>query len=116
MIEGDPIPAARPRFNYACYQPASNREYRREVERSAQIAMCGRLPMSGPLAVVVKLYRKYSATSKKFGDVDNHLKGIFDGLNGIVFADDSQIVRCVVEKFTDKDKPRAEVYIESLTA
>ena len=52
-----------------------------------------------------------NATSN-IGDVDNHLKALFDGLNQIVFDDDSQITRCVVEKHTDKAEPRAEIEIE----
>lgn len=111
IIAGDPIPAARPRFNKVCYQPSRNREYRREVETAAQILMRGRDPLRGALSVVVKLYRRYEPTSRNYGDVDNHLKALFDGMQGLIFKDDRQIVRCVVEKYQDKEKPRAEVFV-----
>ena len=114
IIEGDPIPAMRPRFNRVCYQPKRNREYRQEVEQSAQILMRGREPLVGALSVVVKLYRRYEPTSRMYGDVDNHLKALFDGMNQLVFKDDAQIVRCVVEKYQDKIKPRAEVFVTEL--
>ena len=64
------------------------------------------------MSAVVKLYRKYKPSARNFGDVDNHLKALFDGMNQIVFVDDSQITRCVVEKYTDKKQPRAEIEIE----
>ena len=78
---------------------------------SAMAAMSGRKPLTGAICAAVKLYRKFKPTALHYGDVDNHLKAIFDGMNQIVFVDDSQIVRCVVEKFTDKENPRAEIFI-----
>lgn len=111
-ILGDVIPAARPRFSgRRAYQPKRNVEYRQRVQESARTAMNGKSPLEGEICAIVKLYRKYKRTARTFGDIDNHLKAIFDGMNQIVFADDSQIVRCTVEKFTDKENPRAEIEI-----
>lgn len=70
--------------------------------------------MTGAVVADVKLFRRYKPTARNFGDVDNHLKAIFDGLNQIVFDDDRQIVRCVVEKFQDKANPRAELTFTNL--
>lgn len=112
IIGADPVPGARPRFDGKhAYQPARNREYRQEVQMAATLTMRGREPLRGPISVEVKLYRKYKRTSRKFGDVDNHLKALFDGLNGIAFLDDSQIVSCSVEKLKDAKNPRTEVII-----
>lgn len=113
-IDGEPIPAARPRFSgKRAYQPKRNVEYRKQVQAAALIAMDGREPLTGEVVAVVKLFRKYKPTARNFGDVDNHLKSLFDGMNQIVFADDAQITKCVVEKFTDKVQPRAEIEIET---
>lgn len=115
LIDGEPIPAARPRFGGGhAYQPKRNSEYRARVQRAARAAMGGSAPMAGAVVADVKLYRKYKPTARNFGDVDNHLKAIFDGLNQIVFDDDRQIVRCVVEKFQDKLNPRAELTFTNL--
>ncbi len=112
IVEGDVIPLARPKFGgRRCYQPARNVEYRSLVQWTARQAMKGAEPMTGEICAAVKIYRKYRRTSRRFGDVDNFLKAIFDSLSGIVFKDDAQIVRCVVEKFTDKKNPRAEIEI-----
>ena len=115
LIEGEPVPAQRPRFSgRRCYQPARNAEYRSEVEYAARLAMRGKQPLKGALTANVKLYRKYKPTSRIFGDVDNHLKALFDGMNQIVFEDDAQIVQCSVSKHTDKKNPRAEIWIREL--
>lgn len=113
-IEGDVIPAARPRFGgKRAYQPRRNVEYRQRVQAAAREAMKGAKPLQGEVVATVRLYRKYKPTARNFGDVDNLLKGVFDGMNQIVFVDDAQITKCVVEKITDKTEPRAEIEIES---
>lgn len=109
-IEADPIPAARPRFgNRSVYQPARNREFRLEVQRAALAAMHGHEMMTGEICALLKLYRRFKPTARNFGDADNHAKAILDGLNGICYRDDAQIVKLTVEKRTDKTSPRAEI-------
>ena len=115
LIEGEPIPAARPRFSHGhAYQPKNNREYRERVTNAARSAMGSKAPLTGAIAAVVKLYRKYKPTARNFGDIDNHLKALFDGMNQIVFLDDSQLTKCVVEKFLDKTNPRTEIEISEV--
>ena len=114
-IDSDPVPAARPRFSgRRAYQPARNRSYRELIQVVAKIAMKGRKLFSGQICAEIKLFRRFKPTAKNFGDVDNHLKAIFDGMNKIVFDDDAQVVQCVVTKHTDKLNPRAEVEIKEL--
>lgn len=114
-ILGDVIPAARPRFSgYRVYQSKRNTEYRHKIQSAAKSAMKDAPPMTGELEANVKLYRKYKRAARIYGDVDNHLKAIFDGMNSIVFADDSQICRCTVEKFTDKERPRAVIEVGTI--
>lgn len=112
-IPGDSVPAARPRFSGGhCYQPKRNREYRERVKSAAKSAMAGASPLDGELTCRIKIFRRYKRTARIFGDVDNHLKALFDGMNGIIFVDDAQVVRCVVEKYRDKERPRAEIEID----
>ena len=114
VVECDPLPAQRPRFSgRRCYQSARDKNYREQVQWQARLAMKSSAPLTCALKADVKLYRRYRPTSKRFGDVDNFLKALFDGMNQIVFADDSQIVQCTVTKHTDKDRPRAEILISS---
>lgn len=111
-VDGDVIPAARPRFgNGRAYQPKRNVEYRERIREAARAAMGGKPPLDGELSADVKLYRKYKPATIQYGDLDNHLKALFDGCNKVVFLDDKQIVQCTVEKFQDKQNPRAEITI-----
>ena len=114
-IAGDAIPAARPRFiGRRMYQPKRNAAYRRKVQSAARLAMKGAEPLTCEICADVKIFRRYKRAARIFGDVDNHLKAIFDGMNQIVFCDDAQICQCTVEKYTDKEKPRVEIEIRCL--
>lgn len=115
VVPSEPIPAARTRFSGHVYQPKRNREFREVVQQAARLAMGNRPPLQGEVAATVKLYRRYRPTTRNYGDADNHLKAILDALNGIVYLDDAQIVRCLVEKFTDKEDPRAEIELVTLS-
>lgn len=46
-------------------------------------------------------------------DIDNIVKSILDSLNKIAYDDDSQVVKCDIEKFYDEN-PRVEVEIEEI--
>lgn len=115
MVAVEPIPASRPRFGrgkaYICRRDL---EYRQQIKHAAAGVMDGQEPLTESLVVVVNLFRKIKANSRRYGDLDNHLKNIFDSLNGTVFIDDAQIVDCRVSKHTDKTSPRLEVEITTL--
>lgn len=109
----EPIPQPRPRFSRfgGVYFSKEITEYKTKISQVAQATMQKLQPLTGDLSAVIRLYRKFKRSSRRYGDCDNHAKAICDALNKIVYADDSQIVRCVVEKFTDKENPRVEVAI-----
>lgn len=85
--------------------------------KKAQVQMCaaaamrptGELlanpPLMGPLEVTIKAYRVKPASwpKKRWAwvqkqDADNIAKLVSDGCNGIIWGDDAQIVRLIVEK------------------
>ena len=47
--------------------------------------------------------------ARKAGDIDGILKVVLDSLQGVVYKNDSQITRLVVEKHDDKKNPRIEL-------
>ena len=49
-------------------------------------------------------------------DCDNIAKAALDAIKGVAFPDDRQVVRLVVEKRLDRERPRVEVEIERLTS
>lgn len=66
---------------------------------------------SAPKYVYERLTRGEWNTNKP--DIDNLLKSILDGCNGIAYEDDNQIAAVVAHK-TYSDCPRVEVIIEQL--
>lgn len=131
VLAGEPRGKGRPRFapqTGRAYTDANTRNYESQLAWAAQTAMRGDAPLLGPLRVTVTAFvsipksfsrKKYEAaregdlrpTTKP--DADNIAK-MLDALNKIVWQDDSQIVRLVVEKFYS-ESPRLEIDINILT-
>lgn len=73
------------------------------------------------VSIVFNIKPAKSLTKKKFAeelargcakkpDLDNLIKAILDGLNGVVFDDDAQVVRLVAEKrYSDCDSVVVEI-------
>lgn len=130
-IPGVPVAKGRPRFRnrrtkagaefVQTYSPEKTRSYDAVVRTLAELAMAGRPPLTGPLQVnfvaflpIPRSWSKKRATSALEGrvlptyrpDLDNMIKNVFDGSNGILFADDAQITDVVMSK-RYSDRPRA---------
>jgi len=112
MVEGTPVPKGRPRFArrgkfVSTYSPKTTVDYETKVAEAAQIAMGSSEPLETPVGAYIYITLPIPASySKKRtqaclsgeerptkkSDIDNFCKAIFDGMNGIVFLDDSQVV------------------------
>ena len=112
MVEGTPVPKGRPRFArrgkfVSTYSPKTTVDYETKVAEAAQIAMGSSEPLETPVGAYIYITLPIPASySKKRtqaclsgeerptkkSDIDNYCKAVFDGMNGIVFLDDSQIV------------------------
>ena len=112
VIDLEPLPQARARFgNGKCYEPSRLREYKNTLKWLVKSA--GAEILTGAVEVSIKLYRKFKATSRRFGDFDNLAKAICDSLNGVCYVDDSQIVKCTVEKI---QSATAKIEVEIMQA
>ena len=110
-VEIEPTPQVRPRVSLesrCVYEPKHMKAYKSVISAQARIVMGAQPIMTGAVVMILKFYRKYKATSRRYGDFDNLAKAVCDALNGIVYADDSQIVSCRIEKYKDKNQ-RIEV-------
>lgn len=67
--------------------------------------------LTGDLEIIIRLY----FGTKRKADWDNFNKIVGDSLSGIVYKDDSQIVRATVEKYYDKQNPRIEIEVFDLS-
>ena len=112
MVLGTPVPKGRPRFArrgkfVSTYSPKTTVDYESKVSESAKLAMGASEPLETPVGVYIYITLPVPASySKKRtqaclsgeerptkkSDIDNYCKAIFDGMNGIVFVDDSLIV------------------------
>lgn len=83
---------------------AEGRAYRTSCQR--RLAMLGLKRMEGPVAVRIHVHRP-----RRVGDLDNTLKCLLDSLNGMAWADDSQVVDLHAIRHDDAANPRVEVEI-----
>lgn len=65
--------------------------------------------LTGDVCLTAHVYRP-----QKRGDLDNISKCLLDSLNGIAYADDSQIVEMHLYRHDDKLNPRVEVTIGAI--
>lgn len=114
VIPGEAVPQGRPRVTHCgTYDPPKSKEYKRLVGIMARSAMRGRKPFTGPTDVQIYIYKEppksWSKTKKEHAlhgqllptarpDVDNYAKGIMDGMKGICWQDDAQVITLRVGK------------------
>lgn len=79
--------------------------------------MMNRTLIEGPVKVTITaIFNHKTKTGWHVSrpDVDNIVKAILDGLNGIVYADDTQVAELVASKKYDDSEERVEVLVETL--
>ena len=105
-IPGKPQPKQRPRVtSHGTYTPQATVDYERLVGWQCRSVYKGK-PLTTALKLTVRVFFKLpKRTVKEKGDwhtnrpdLDNIIKSIKDGLNGIAYEDDSQIVYLVATK------------------
>jgi len=118
MVDGTPVPKGRPRFArrgkfVSTYSPKTTVDYETKVSEAAKAAMGSSEPLETPVSAYIYItlpvpssYSKKRTAAclsgeehpTKKSDIDNYCKAVFDGMNGIVFADDSQVVSLHAKK------------------
>ena len=135
-IFSEPVAQGRPRFSnhgkfVRAYDPKKSRDYKQLLRSMAQEVFKERpdfTPFDAALMLRVSVYRSIpkSFSKKKHEealcgkirpvtkpDASNYIKGIEDGLNGVLWKDDSCIVSETCNKFYS-DRPRIELAVWSL--
>jgi Holliday junction resolvase RusA-like endonuclease len=127
IIPGAPVAKGRPRLSTfgghaRAYTPAKTRRYEDLIRLEGGRAMEGRALLAGPLVVEVRAFLPIPKSLSKAKtaaavagelrpvtrpDCDNYAKMI-DGLNGIAWTDDSQVVSLLATKHYS-DRPRLEL-------
>ena len=117
-VEGTPVPKGRPRFRSVgkfvqTYTDSKTREFEAVVAEASSKAMGESDPLRTPLKVFLQFTMPIpaSVTKKRLKsildgmevhtkkpDLDNLIKATLDGMSGIVFDNDSQIVNISATK------------------
>lgn len=133
VVPGQPIAKGRPKVDARgkfarVYTPEKTVNYEGLVAHSAQTAMNGRQLISGPVAVEldIRISIPASWSGKRKGmaqrgeiaatkrpDADNVEKAVFDGMNGVVWVDDVQVVQ-VSKRKRYADVPGVVVIVREL--
>ena len=118
VVPGEAVGKGRPRVTTIggqarMFTPTKTANYETLIALAAQQAMNGRDLIAGPVMVEMKIFvsvaqswSKKKTTEALQGlvmptkkpDADNVLKAICDGINGIVFKDDVQVVNVSLSK------------------
>lgn len=128
VVDGPAVGKGRPRVSTIAgkprmYTPAKTLAWERLVADAAAGAMGSMLPSEHPWSIRICIFAPVPASWPRRRqvaalegleqpgkpDLDNVAKAVLDGLNGIVYRDDKQVTRLVVEKRYDLN-PRTEVY------
>jgi Holliday junction resolvase RusA-like endonuclease len=119
-VDINPVPKGRPRFSKVggfvrSYTPKKTSDYETQIRQAARQAMT-REPLETPLAAflyfrlpIPKSYPKKrmaacltgSERPTKKPDLDNLAKAVLDGLNGVIYIDDAQLVSIHLTKVYD---------------
>lgn len=133
VIPGQPVAKGRPKVDSRgkfarVYTPEKTANYEGLVAHSAQAAMNGRKLFSGPVAVELdirvsipaswsgkrkSMAQRGEVAATKKPDADNVEKAVFDGMNGVVWVDDVQVVQ-VSKRKRYADVPGVVVIVREL--
>ena len=88
--------------------PKRSQEFKNELAKLVKAQYQGE-PLKKELSVKLNFYKPINPTAKRYGDIDNLAKAVMDALNGILWADDSQIVELHGYKHKGAGKIKIEV-------
>lgn len=123
FIPGAPVAKARARLArqkgfVRAYTPAKTARYEEVVRSYALAAFAGQGPILGPVGMLVAVYltvpSSWSRKNREAAlagdimpvvrpDIDNYVKAVLDGMNGVAFLDDAQVVTLRTAKFYAKE-------------
>lgn len=132
VFEIEPVEQARPRATrmgrgIRLYDPKKVSVYKKQLAMMCKFQY-KQAPLTGPLMVELNFFRHVqSSLSKKERklrlsgthrpvvkpDTDNYIKSTLDGLNGLLWEDDNQIVDLIAHKYYS-DNSRVEIEVTQL--
>lgn len=123
-VEGNPVPKARARTvrkggRTWSFTPKKVAVWEKVVKEEASKHFPE--PFNGPVALSLAFFMKRPKSRKKDNfvmttpDLDNLEKAFLDGLNGVAYDDDKQVVvKNAVKRYVIAGEPRVEVVVSAL--
>ncbi len=113
-VPGEPVP--KQSFRWAArgwhgYRSSRVSQWQENVSGAAREAFAPRPPLTGPLALSLDF-----SCRRRRGDLDNLSKAVLDGLEGILFQDDSQVVALFLRKRAARSAPGVDVRLWELAS
>jgi len=110
VVPGRPVPKQRPRFTRTghIYTPQETKDYEDFVGWKAKEVI--KEPLEGDIALYIRVY----VNRNVFADIDNIAKAIMDGLNGVAYKDDRQVVCLSIQRIKDREE-RVEIELEEVS-
>lgn len=117
VVYGKPQGKQRPRFSRrsnSIYTPKNTQMYERQIAKAYRAAANGFSFGDKPVEIwITAVFAKAKTSKKEYPtikpDIDNIQKAVFDGLNGVAYNDDKQILTAVIHKTfckLDGEEPR----------
>lgn len=134
IVEGEPQGKARPRFSQksgTVYTPAKTVRYERLIRKAFLDAGGKAIPSDCYVGITVDVYfqipKSYTKGKRmacqhninrpdKKPDIDNILKIVLDGLNGVAYADDKQVIEVRCRKFYSVSSGYLKVSVSEVKA
>ena len=91
------------------YTQKASRDFRKQIQAALVCELASRGPFTFPICGDAELEVNIVAGPTR-GDKDNVAKAIYDGLNGLLWADDKQITRGTTEVFR-KGEPQITIEV-----
>lgn len=131
-----PVPQGRPRFArrgkfVQTYDPPKSKKFKGDLARIAvkqeneqTFYASKHVPIEVSLNFYIPMLKSFTKTKREMAlngllrpptrpDIDNYIKGTLDGLNGVFWEDDGQIVELHAGKYYS-DNPRIEMEIKEI--
>lgn len=110
IVEGKAVPKARPRKGkHGFYTPQKTKDFEKKVQWSYLSCRHRTFFAYEPLKVNIEINLKKPKSCKRKlptvkPDIDNQIKSILDGLNGLAYSDDKQVVEVKAsKKYSDRN-------------
>ena len=104
FVEGEPRPKQSFRVSrHGHFQPARVRAWQNQVALCAQLAM-REAGLYEPIKSTLSAELTFFLGDARRVDGDNLSKAILDGLNGVIFEDDRQVISLIIHKYVCRER------------